>query len=195
MTSGQYTVLLFPFCALCDEQQDQNLMAGKSLTLRRDLKEEADVWNGLLVSTVGLQCPFSPVCGLRTIYPALFTLHLQVSVKEKHTASWYAKRHMRVFQTQELLKRPRRWSTKGRTKRSFKTLLSYGTLFPSILCHGMLLTMEFDGIPSVHLCCTDSKIYRVWSCWSVQPPAEDPPHRPRNYHLSKAGRQWKGNYF
>lgn len=38
----------------------------------------------------------SLVCGLRTIYPVLFTLHLQVSVKEKHAASQYAKIHVYI---------------------------------------------------------------------------------------------------
>lgn len=35
---------------------------------------------------------FSPVCGRCTVYSALFALHLQSSVKEKHTVSQYGKR-------------------------------------------------------------------------------------------------------
>lgn len=76
-------------------------------------------------------------------------------------------------------------------KRACKSLLSYGSLCLFILFHGMHAGMK----KLTHLYCTDSKIYSLWSCWSVYPSAEDSSHHTRNYHLTKTWRQWKGNYF
>lgn len=82
---------------------------------------------------------FSPVCGLRTIYPALFTLHLQASVKEKHT-SWYAKRHISGVSNMYILDprvlkqpwkcqiyQPMRVQDDKRMNKTFERLLSYGS--------------------------------------------------------------------
>lgn len=139
---------------------------------------------------------FSLVCGLRTIYLALFALHLQVSVKEKHTASWYAKRHISGRASKYIHFRPKSAQTAMETgiyqsvcvlvdKRMNKTFEKdsakhFWFFISFILFHGMHFSMEFNllkFISSVYA----AQIQRSTVC--------DAAGVFRNCHLTKAGRQ------